>query len=334
MIKIVLIGAGLIGRERLKAIQSLKVTYDSIQLVGIYDPFVKNIKEISKKYNTSSLSSLDEVFDKKPDWVFIATPHDLILDLVTTSLNNGCEVLVEKPLGRSLEEAKKIMNVQGAQERLWVGFNYRFYKGIYEIISDIQNNKFGDLISINFMLGHGGNPSMKDSWKLDYDKAGGGCLIDPGIHLLDLCRIISGGNIEVVSGIKWDGFWNKGIEEECHLLLRDNNVIFNIQTSIVRWKSTFVMEVNGTEGYGRVIGRNRSYGNQSYIRGKKWGWMKGGTQQETEEKVVETDGNDVFARELESLLFPKQKLVLAPCSGNEALSNMELFDNCLKAIVK
>ena len=332
MKKVALIGVGVIGKERLKGIQLLQNTGRKIDLVGIYDPLNSDVKKIAEEYKTKSFFNLSEILETDLDWVFVATPHDVIIDLLPQILKRGHKILVEKPLGRSVAEAKKLIDFTIYPDQLWVGFNYRFFDGISTAICDLKQEKFGSLISLSFILGHGGNPEMRESWKLDPIRAGGGCLIDPGIHLLDLCRLILNGSPKVSSGLSWHRFWNTGIEEECHLLLEKDETVISLQISIVRWRSTFTMQINGTDGYGIVSGRNRSYGNQTYVRGKRWGWLSGKSQKESEELVLETNGNDVFAKEIDALLFPSEKLLLKPCSAQEALLNMNLLEDCLKTL--
>ena len=330
IIRVAIIGAGLIGKERIKAINALHRKGKEIVVSGIYDPYVKNQGEISKEFLVNFYQTLDSLFQDNPNWIFIAVPHDVAVELTKKCLTNGFNVLVEKPLGRSYSEAKKIMEYVQRPDQLWVGFDYRFFKGINSALTDIKRGKFGRLISVNMVLGHGGDPGMRTSWKFDPVKAGGGCLIDPGIHLLDLCRIISNDELHIIGVGFWEGFWKTGIDEECHILLEaKEGFLINLQVSIVKWRSTFRIEINGDEGYGIITGRNRSYGNQKYIRGKRWGWSEGVTQEKSEELIVESSGEEVFENEIEALLFSDKTSDIRPCSGYEAMQNMKLLDSCL-----
>jgi predicted dehydrogenase len=141
-------------------------------------------------------------------------------------------------------------------------------------------------------------------------------------------------HLSVRSGWSWEGFWNTGVEEECRLHLDGGSFLIELDISIVRWRSTFRMEVHGTDGYGIVTGRNRSYGKQRYIRGKRWGWQSGVSQAESEELVVETDGNEVFADEMDALLFGSKSNPLPACSGREAVSTMELLEECRTVAIR
>lgn len=182
------------------------------------------------------------------------------------------------------------------------------------------------------VLGHGCYPEIKKTWKLDQKKAGGGCLIDPGIHLLDLCRIITNNKLRIKNGLKWSGFWKTGIEEECHFLFESKGLLINMQVSIVRWRSTFRIEINGEDGYGIISGRGRSYGAQTYTYGKRWGWKHHISQKDSEKLLIKTTGEDVFEKEIDALLFPNKKSFLKPCSANEALENMKIFEECKKSL--
>jgi predicted dehydrogenase len=321
--RIAVLGAGLIGRERLLGIKQLRERGRDISVCGIFDPYAEQAK-----IDVPIFSNLEQVFDASPDWIVIATPHDSAVELAIRSLHAGFKVLMEKPLGRSIEEARRIVDAASRPDQLSVGFNYRFYEGIAAVIEDARKGAFGPLISVNITLGHGCNPDITKGWKLDPVRAGGGALIDPGVHLLDLCRLIGRGQLSVRSAWAWDGFWNTGVEEEVRLHLDAGSYLMDVEISIVRWRSVFQMEVHGRDGYGIVTGRNRSYGMQRYIRGKRWGWQSGKSQAESEELVLESNGEEVFADEMDSLFFGACKNPLPACSAGEALAVMALLEEC------
>ena len=332
--RVVVFGAGLMGKERARAVQLLRARGRPVSLVGVLDPHIKELGNLCDGLGTRPIGSLDEAWKTEPSLCVIAAPHDTSVELAKDALSRGLRVLVEKPLGRSVAEARELV-AAGKPGQLWAGFNYRFFGGVKRALEDLEKNRFGKLISVNFVLGHGGSPGMEHSWKLDPARAGGGCLIDPGIHLLDLANRI-GRDYSVVGATSWRGFWGTGVEEEAHVLLRSSDGFsVNLQSSLARWRNTFQMELHGTEGYGRVTGRNRTYGSQTYTFGARWGWQKAKTQRDSEILEVETDGSEVFADELDALLFRGLAGTAsgpAPCSADEALKNMELLERCYHAL--
>lgn len=332
--KILIVGGGLIGQERLIALKKIALDYSKkfdITLVDINESITNDIKKI---YEIKVNNNLHDELVKNPDWVFISTPHSVSPDIAVESFNYCKNIVVDKPLGRNLEECKKILEAKPDDVNLHVGLNYRFFLGINLILNHIKNNLFGDLISVNMVLGHGNSPGMENSWKLDPVMCGGGCLIDPGVHLLDIALLISKSNLMPTGGISYKGFWNTGIEEEAHVVLvNEENTIFNIQTSLNRWRSDFRLEVNGTKGYGVVTGRGRSYGNQSYRTGKRWGWKSGKSQSESETYHLKNyDADDSFYECMVALLeLPSWKIhnsEIYPCDDLAGLKIMQLLKQC------
>jgi predicted dehydrogenase len=325
------VGYGLIGQERVRALCDLSALGVPVEKILVVDQEVFRSNPPALPDFVCPLPTLEEMLGRKPELVIIATPHDTAAGLLHKVLHVADRVLVEKPLGRSLAEACSILADTRSERHLVVGFNYRFFPGIRGAVCDALQGKFGQLISVSMVLGHGGAPGMEGGWKFDPARAGGGSLIDPGIHLLDLCCLLVPEVPQPVKGTSWKGFWNTGIEEEVHLLLQSGSVTFNLQVSVVRWRSTFRMEIHGTEGYGIVTGRGRSYGRQIYIRGKRWGWQKAASQLDSEEVVVDSEANHSFRDELAAILGTSSQEP-GPCSARAAVNVMKLYDSCRSSI--
>ena len=333
---VVVVGTGLIGSERIVALKKIAdATNGQVSVAALVETDSQKLALATDKHGIQGLADIGSALAMKPDWVFVCTPHAVAPKLISLSLKSGANVFVEKPLGRSLAECNSILFEKPENLRLAVGFNYRFYQGIEALINDARVGVFGKLISVNMVLAHGNAPGMEKSWKLDPVQCGGGCLIDPGVHLLDIAHRLSENELSVMGGRYWSGFWKTGIEEEAHLLLENQtNTIFNVQVSLNRWRSNFRLEVNGTEGYGIVEGRGKSYGPQSYKTGKRWAWQSGGSQAENEIiQVPSYHAEDSFIRETASLFGPEiahKVLGVLPsqtvCSEIEAASVMRLLD--------
>ena len=331
--KVSIIGCGLIGKERISAVKKISELTGNMFDVSVFDPNINALNKVKEKFDVQTYSNVDDILGNNPNWVFICTPHDAVLPTIKQAFSIGSNVLVEKPLGRTLKECEEILSYKPEKSSLYVGFNYRFFAGIEAALKDCRENKFGKLISVNMVLAHGNAPGMEKSWKLDPVKCGGGCFIDPGVHLMDLMLNISFGNLRVNKSMSWSGFWNTGIEEEAHVLLSDDNgTVFNTQISLNRWRSTFRMEINGTEGYGIVEGRGRSYGRQSYRTGKRWGWQDGKSQSDSEIIVVNKHNcEDSFLRETAYVLNqPIDNFASAACNDIEAHNVMSLLEKCRK----
>lgn len=332
--KILIIGGGLIGRERLDALYLISNNHSIDFDITVIDKNQETLSLIKEKYDCKIVSKITDLTSNFYDWIFVCTPHSEAPEAIYKSFSFGKNILVEKPLGRNLEECEEILDKKPKDVQLYVGLNYRFYLGINKLLNHVKENFFGEIISVNMTLGHGNSPGMEKSWKLDPILCGGGCLIDPGVHLLDLALLISDGDLKVKGGKFWNGFWKTGIEEEAHIyLINKNNSIFNLQTSLNRWKSTFRIEVNGTEGYGIVNGRGRSYGNQEYITGKRWGWQSGVSQAESETNHLENySADDSFYESMLALFSLESSQItntsIFPANDVDGRKVMSLLKDC------
>jgi len=327
MIRVGLVGAGLIGRERLDAVKKLAAKGLPVTIGGVFDANAELTQKAATDYQTQAHESLDALLAEDYDLVVIALPHDITVPIALKALKGRGTVLIEKPMGRDMAEAKALFEAGG--DRLRVGFNYRFYPGVRKVIQDARSGRFGDLVTVEFLLGHGCFPGQEKTWKINEERAGGGCLIDPGIHLLDLCLLLAPEGLEVAGGSTWSGFWKTGVEEDVNLILQGKNFSISLHVSIVLWRSVFRMAVHGVDGYGVVNGRNRSYGPQTYTVGTRWGWQSAASQAASEKVELETTGMDVFADEMEAMLFPPENDEGAwprASTAKEALRVMELLD--------
>lgn len=320
-----IIGYGAIGKERINALLRLKRQEYQVNKIYVYDiNEPKDLPEGIEKVDNFTFK------DTYPDWIFIATPHYMVADWIKIFGTWDSKILIEKPMGRNYEEAKEIYSYLKNPEQLFVGFNYRFYDGVSRLCSDILNNKFGKIISVDMVLGHGGKPEDRTSWKLNPFDGSPDCLLDPAIHFLDILNYVFPKKIKPLYGKAWKGFWDTGIQEEIHVMMSAGDTIINLQSSLVRWKNTFHIEVNGTSGYGIVNGRGKTYGVQTYITGERWGWMNGKNQVDTEKTKSLDTCLDSFVMETASLLESSKDTT--NCSALEALDTMKLYDDCIRVI--
>jgi predicted dehydrogenase len=218
------------------------------------------------------------------DAAIISVPHDLAGELAKAVLRAGKPVLIEKPLGLSGEEARILEKLATSlQMPSFVGFNYRFLPSVRDLMSAIADGELGELRSIDMLIGHGGHPASAEGWKLDPTRAGGGVLLDPGVHLLDLLMQLAPSAVcTAVEATR--GFWQTGIEEDVAATFRDGKLIASIRISHIRWVNTFRVEVFGEDGYGIAEGRGGNYGAITLRVGQRWGWanVEGLSQRDTE----------------------------------------------------
>jgi predicted dehydrogenase len=319
---IIIFGLGLIGRQRLDACVRYGIKPSNI---FAYDPniFALGLEGNRNYTGVNFLSKLDMASDFTTDRAIVAVPHDLSGPIVKNLLNRGTKVLLEKPLGRNLEEAESLATHKKA-DRLSLGFNYRFMPGIMKLKEALDNGQLGNLSTLRLELGHGGAPKDLNSWKIDPIRSGGGVTLDPGIHLVDLLIYLfsaSESTLKISGKTEWKGFWKTGVEESLNLIGYSGDMPFNMTASIVAWRTRFSIEVIGTEGYFEVDGRGRSDGPQRITEGTRWGWLSAASQKESEvvSEVAKLDNS--LINETHAWLRGSKEV----CTIIQALEGMKIY---------
>jgi glucose-6-phosphate 3-dehydrogenase len=320
--KFLICGMGLIGKQRLQAILDSKLA----QQIYIYDPYLESLPA-SYVGQVSGLTEIPPPDEIQFTHVVIATPHDQSLKILEKVVIHKPRILMEKPMGRNLIETEKIVNLTKACD-LSVGFNYRFMEGIEKLKKILSQDELGEINSVRIDLGHGGSPEDAASWKLNKESAGGGSLLDPGIHLIDLIMFLfnkKSDAIEIDGANYWSGFWNTGIEESSMVIGKVGKIPFNVISSTVAWRTRFVIEVIGSNGYVTVTGRGRSDGPQRITIGRRWGWQHAKSQLESEESAIVMIKDTSISKETIAWLNKSKQV----CSLAEGFETMKFYEKIL-----
>jgi predicted dehydrogenase len=265
------------------------------KIVSAYDADTARAVALVSEFGGRVAGSLDELLNDSVDAVVVAVPHYLSHAIASRALDAGHHVLCEKPVGMTTAQCRDLISRRRGHQVLAAGFNYRFYPGVRLAHQMIRNGDIGVLTHIRAVLGHGGRPGMEKEWKTSKQLCGGGALLDPGIHVLDLIRHIAG-EYEDVTGSIARTFWPIEVEDNAFVTARcRSGVHAQMHISITEWKSRFSLDFFGTDGCIRLRGRSGFYGPQVVSYNKRWEWQ----QPEFRETVTEFPPQDTsFAAEL------------------------------------
>src|SRR5260370_33065961 len=192
-------------------------------------------------------------------------------------------------MGRNAREAADIASAARRADRiLKVGFTLRFHPAIRRGHQLCANGDLGPLFFIHGVYGHGGRPGYVKEWRGDPDLAGGGELLDQGVHLLDLSRWFLG-DVDVVAAVTPRWHWEVApLEDNAFVLLRaPGGQVASLHTSWTMWKNRFSFEVFGRDGYARIDGLGGNYGVESLTVGRKR--TEGSAPEETSTKYGQPD---------------------------------------------
>jgi predicted dehydrogenase len=326
--KILIIGLGLIGRQRLDACLEFGIKPNNIYA---FDPSLSQLTFVKEPdyVDICFVDNLDATSEVKFARAVVAVPHDIATTLVVALLDKGTKVLLEKPLGRNIQEAQELASHPNSSN-LSIGFNYRFMPGVIALKKALDSQVFGKISTLKMELGHGGGPKDQGSWKLDPKRAGGGVVLDPGIHLIDLLVYLFDAtekNTVVRGRTLWKGFWNTGIDESSLFIGYVDRTPFSISTSIVAWRTRFRIEVIGTERYLEIDGRGRSDGPQSITEGQKWGWLSSSSQKSSEQFSELAIKDKSLVEETFAWLVGSE----AVCNIDQALQGMKIYTQVIES---
>ena len=131
------------------------------------------------------LESFEELLELPLDGVVIATPTALHAKQATTALERGLAVFCQKPLGRDASETRSVVEAARAADRLLaVDLSYRFTAAARALRDEVRSGALGAVAAADLTFHNAYGPD-KD-WFYSRERAGGGCLIDLGVHLVDL----------------------------------------------------------------------------------------------------------------------------------------------------
>jgi predicted dehydrogenase len=195
------------------------------------------------------------------DLVIVATTNDALTPLALAAVRSGKHVLVEKPAARRAAELRPLVEAAGqGRYTVKVGFNHRFHPALRQAKALFDEGAVGPLLYIRARYGHGGRLGYEREWRADPEVAGGGELLDQGVHLIDLARWFAGDFAEV-RGEAASFFWKMPVEDNgfLHLKTADGRTAW-LHASCTEWKNLFSFEVFGRDGKLQVDGLGGSYG--------------------------------------------------------------------------
>jgi predicted dehydrogenase len=149
------------------------------------DPVAENVAAAAKLAPAKAVGSLDELLALKPDGVVIATPSALHAEQTIAALERGVAVFCQKPLARTAQETVRVVEAaRRANLLLGVDLSYRFVHGARRIRDLVRSGELGDIYAADLVFHNAYGPDK--AWFYDPAHSGGGCVIDLGIHLVDL----------------------------------------------------------------------------------------------------------------------------------------------------
>lgn len=214
-------------------------------------------EKIAKKYDCKYFCDNTEELVKNPevDAVYIASPVVFHAEAARLAADYGKHILIEKPIAFTSEEGRELVEYcEKKGVKIAAGFMMRFASHVQNMKNAVAEGKIGKVVSgySQFTLWL---PKEEGNWRQEKAKAGGGCLMDMGVHCIDLLEYITGYRVTHVAGMNETISFDYDVEDTSTVLLRMEGgaqcvvqTNFNIPDEASKWR----LELFGMKG--RLLG--------------------------------------------------------------------------------
>lgn len=196
------LGVGWIGRHRMEAM----LATGAVEAAAVADPSDEMAAgALALAPAAARLDDLDALLDSGLDGVVIATPSALHAEQSIRALERGVAVFCQKPLGRTAAEAGAVVEAARRADRLLgVDLSYRFTEGVQRLRDQLAGGELGRIHAVDLTFHNAWGPDKP--WFYDPQLSGGGCVMDLGVHLVDLVLwLMPGTRVVEVSSVLQSG---------------------------------------------------------------------------------------------------------------------------------
>lgn len=248
-----IIGFGKMGRIRAHSVEKS----GRARIAAIYDQVAPDAPYVLAP---SAQAIID---DPAIDAVFVCTPNYLNRPLTISALDAGKHVFCEKPPAFNAAEVREIMAAEARSGRvLMYGFNHRHHSAVMKMKEIVDAGTYGRILWMRGRYGKSVDADFLNTWRAKKAMAGGGILLDQGIHMLDLFMHL-GGDFDEVQAVVSNLYWKTdGIEDNVFAIMRNtkSGLVASLHSTMTQWRHLFSLEVFLESGYMVLNGLKTSSG--------------------------------------------------------------------------
>lgn len=216
-----------------------------VELVAVVD---QSEKARDIPVGVHRFASLEDYLETKPvGAIHITSPNFLHAQQTVQCLAAGLHVICEKPMAINSVDCQYMIKVaRDFKLQLWVGHMLRYSPALLLALQWLQNGSIGELRSINTIF-HYELDEFSRKWAFRSDRAGGGSLMDAGIHCIDVIRLFTAEPINVMAATRDSHSHEGGVERNatCRLAAGEVNCLVDVN-SHAPYKT--LLTISGTGG--------------------------------------------------------------------------------------
>ena len=320
-LKVAVIGAGAMGASHVRVYSKI----EDIDLIAVCDNNKETSSKVADKYEIKSYTSYEEMFENESlDAVSICVPTNFHKEVVLCAIKNKINVLVEKPIADSIEDAQEMIDeAKKNNAKLMVGHIERFNPVVVELKKRLDKNELGKIYKA-----HSERLSPFPKRIVDV-----GVIIDLAIHEIDILKHIIGSKITRVFAETAQRIHSKYEDLLIGTLRFENGILGVINTNWLTPKKIREIRITGEKGMivanyltqemhfyeNEFTNKNFNY-DRNYmdvVEGKK--------------SKIKINVKEPLKNELEAFINCIQEDKNPPVTGEEGLEALNIAQNFLKS---
>lgn len=313
-------GYGVVGKRRRTIIDQ----HPLLRTVAVSDQSFKGRGRLED--GTQFYDNFQDIFSTDLDILFICLPNFIAPRATIMGLEKGLHVFCEKPPGRNVQDIEEVIAVEASHPRskLRYGFNHRYHPSVKDARAIVQSRELGEIVNMSGVYGKSHIIPYEKGWRSERKLAGGGILLDQGIHMVDLMTLFCG-DFPYVSSFISNDYWKHDVEDNAYALLRnDKGQVAMLHSSATKWQHKFRLEITFREGYlalSGILSGSRSYGEETLTVGRRFQTDTGTPREEVIKYLNDPSWHEEIAEFADCIVNDKP---VAEGNSFQALKTMQL----------
>ena len=261
-------GYGIVGKRRKKCVD----LQPELRITAICDKTFESTGSFSN--GITFYQTYYELLNENLDVLIVCMTNDIAAEVTIAGLKKGLHVFCEKPPGRNVKDIISVIfqEKQNPKLKLMYGFNHRYHESVKDALSIMKSGELGSPINMRGVYGKSKLITFdQPDWRTNREIAGGGVLLDQGIHMVDLMRLFGGEYVQVHSFVS-NSRWGYNVEDNVYALMRTSEgIVAMLNSSATQWRHRFHLDINFERGsliLGGILTGTKSYGAETltYVR--------------------------------------------------------------------
>lgn len=252
-------GYGIVGKKR----RYFADRHPRLKTVAVCDR--KNDTVFTDADGLKHFQNYHQLLDEPLDILIVCLTNDIAAEVTMAGLKKGLHVFCEKPPGRNVQDIVDVIRCEKecTDKKLMYGFNHRYHDSVKDALELVREQELGKVINLRGVYGKSVVSNIQGDWRHLREVAGGGILLDQGIHMVDMMRMFVGDFTQIHSFVK-NSHWGFDVEDNAYALMQTSEgVVCMLHSSATQWRHRFQLDIaleKGSITLEGILSGTKSYG--------------------------------------------------------------------------